>query len=414
MLIRRFASLLLISAVPLAAQIVNNTVTVTASQSSTAQPDEAVFSVTVASGLDKSLDDAVAAVSSLGITAANLVSVGVSPPGLPPPPCVTVTSPPQCPPSNLQWNFQLVVPFSKLKDTTAALAALQKSISQNNSGLTLSFSLSGTPVSGQQAPTCNLANLVSQARAQAQDIAGAAGFKAGVVVGLTSATSNGAPLCSLTARFALGAMFGQLEPNAIIITATRTNVIQPDQVLIGLNVQSPTTAGLDDITGALTGAGIAGASFTGVYTTNIYVPTKNGQTALLWSFTLTAPLGKLSATLSQVLSAEQTISGNNSGLTLTFFVGAAQVSQQSQPCSQAALLADAQAQAKQVAAAAGVTVGAILSIGQGSSSVAALQVVQQSVSVLGGIIETNGVGYASLLTSPVYPTCSLTVQFQLM
>jgi hypothetical protein len=64
MLIRRFAPLLFISAIPLAAQIVNNTVTVTASQSSVAQPDEAVFSVTVGSGLDKSLDDAVAAVSS--------------------------------------------------------------------------------------------------------------------------------------------------------------------------------------------------------------------------------------------------------------------------------------------------------------------------------------------------------------
>jgi hypothetical protein len=99
-------------------------------------------------------------------------------------------------------------------------------------------------------------------------------------VGLTSATSNGALIgCSLTARFALGAMFGQPQPN-ITITATRTDVIQPDQVLIGLNVQSATTAGLDDITGALTGGGIAGASFTGVYTTNINVPTKNPQTAL--------------------------------------------------------------------------------------------------------------------------------------
>jgi hypothetical protein len=154
MLIRRFASLLFISAVPLLAQISNNTVTVTASQNSTAQPDEAVFSVTVGSGVGKSLDDAVAAVLGLGITAANLVSVGVSPP-----PCVAVTSPPQCPPPNLQWIFQLVVPFSKLKDTIAALAALQKSISQNNSGLTLSFALSGTRLSAQQAPTCNLANL---------------------------------------------------------------------------------------------------------------------------------------------------------------------------------------------------------------------------------------------------------------
>ena len=425
MLIRRFASLLLISAVPLLGQISNNTVTVTASQNSTAQPDEAVFSVTVGSGVDKSLDDAVAAVSSLGITPANLVSVGVPPPGVPPPgvpppACVTVTGAPQCPPPNLQWIFQQVVPFSKLKDTTAALAALQKSISQNNSGLTLSFALSGTRLSAQQAPNCNLADLVSKARMQAQDIAGAAGFKAGSIVGLTSATSNGALIgCSLTVRFALGMMFGQPEPN-ITITATRINNIQPDQVLVGLSVTSGTTAGLDDITSALTSAGISGASFIGVYTTSIYVPTKNPQTALLWSFTLTAPLGKLSATLSQVLSAEQTISGNNSGLTLTFYIEGTQVSpqlQQSQPCSQAALLADAQAQAKQVAAAAGVTAGAILSMGEGSSGVAALQVVPgyqfvaatSFTSVLGG-----GAAYSNTLLTPTSLTCSLTVQFQLM
>jgi uncharacterized protein YggE len=101
--------------------------------------------------------------------------------------------------------------------------------------------------------------------------------------------------------------------------------------------------------------------------------------------------------LSQVLSAEQTISGNNSGLTLTFGVEGLQVSQQlqqSQTCSQPALLADAQVQAKQVATAAGVSAGAILSMGEGSSGVAALQVVPgiqwveatSFTSVLGGTV----------------------------
>jgi uncharacterized protein YggE len=90
------------------------------------------------------------------------------------------------------------------------------------------------------------------------------------------------------------------------------------------------------------------------------------------------PLAKLSATLSQVLSADQMVSGNNSGLTLTFSVQGRQVSQQlqqSQPCSQAALFADAQAQAKQMAAAAGVSAGPILSMGEGGGAVLAVQVV---------------------------------------
>jgi uncharacterized protein YggE len=421
MLIRRSAFLLLISAVSLLAQISNNTVTVMASQSSAAQPDQAVFSVAVTSAIDKSLDQIVAAVSGLGITAANLVQISNAQ--------VAVSfspTPPQAgtaPPLPLNYVFQLVVPFSKLKDTTAALTALQKSISQNNSGLTLSFTLSGTQISGQQAPTCNSTNLVAQARAQAQDIAGAAGFKAGTIVGLTSATSAAAPICSLTVRFALGAMFGQPEP-MITFTATRTNTFQPDQVLIGLSVQSPTTAGLDDITGALTGAGIAGATFTGVYTNTSYLVSggvQTPQTVLVWSFTLTAALSKLSATFTQLTSAQQTISGNNSGLTLTFYVEGLQPSQQlqqSQSCPQAALLADAQAQAKQVAAAAGVSAGAILSMAEGSTGTIAVPTVAYRFGDFTTGVITSGVGYASLLPSPVLPTpqptCSLTVQFQLM
>jgi uncharacterized protein YggE len=415
--------LLLIPATPLLAQLANNTVTVTASQSSAAQPDEAVFSVTVGSGLDKILDDAVAAIASLGITAANLVQINTGlPTNLVIPGGTSVPPPSGVPATLLEWTFQLVVPFSKLKDTTAALTSLQKSISQNNSGLSLSFTLSGVRVSAQHAPACNLADLVSQARAQAQDIAGGAGFKAGAIVGLTSATSNAALLgCSLTVRFALGAMFGQPEP-IITITATRTNAIQPDQVLIGLTVQSPTTAGLDDVTGALTAAGISGTSLTGVYTTNIYSPAKNPQTALVWSFTLTAPLAKLSSTLSQILSAQQSISGDNSGLTLTFYVEGMQVSpqlQQSQPCSQTALLADAQTQATQVAAAAGVSAGPILSMAEGGGGVgASLQIVPAFRTGDFTSVVTSGSLVASFLPTTVYsapsPTCSLTVQLRLM
>ena len=419
MVLRRFAYLLLISAVPLLAQISNNTVTVTASESPAAQPDEAVFSVAVTSLIDTSLDQVVAAVSGLGITAGNLVEisnanvlVASGPTRAQPEPAAAVP---------LNWVFQLVVPFSKLKDTTAALAAFEKSISQNNSGLIVSFRLSGTQVSAQQTPACNLANLVAQARSQAQDIAGAAGFKAGAVVGLASSTSNGAPLvCSLTARFTLGAMFGQPEP-VITVTATRTNTIEPDQVLIGLSVQSPTTAGLDDITGALTGAGVAGATFTGV--TTFYTATGiQTQTELVWSFTLTAALAKLSATLGPLDSAEQTISGNHSGLTLTFYIGGLQISpqlEQSQTCSEAALLADAHSQAKAVAALAGVSVGSILSMTEGSNG--SLNVVPvPSAAFLAGdftsVIFDPNIGYPlnnSRVSTP-QRTCSLTVRFELM
>jgi hypothetical protein len=219
------------------------------------------------------------------------------------------------PPSSLGWTFQLTLPFFKTKDTTAALTSLQKTISLNNSGLMLSFALTGTRVSGQQAANCNLADLVVQSRAQAQQAASGAGLDAGAILGLTSATSTAAPLfCSLTARYALGTMFGQPGAEQHSITATRPNNIQPDPVLVGLSVTFGITAGLDDITSALTGAGISGASFTGVSTTAFYpYGSQTPQAALVWSFTLTVPLVKLSATLSQVRSAHQTISANKSG-----------------------------------------------------------------------------------------------------
>jgi hypothetical protein len=206
------------AAAPLLAQLANNTVTVTASQTSTAQPDEAVFNVNVSSGADKSLDYVVAAVAGVGITAADLVAIGN--------PSYANGLPAD---AFLNWNFQLFVPLSKLKDTMAALTALQQTISQN-SVLTLKFTMSGTRASRQLTPECNLADLVAKARAQAQDIASAAGLNAGVIVSLTSVTLNGSPLeCSLTARFALGAMFGQPGPNSITIKAARTINTPPDR-----------------------------------------------------------------------------------------------------------------------------------------------------------------------------------------
>ena len=70
---------------------------------------------------------------------------------------------------------------------------------------------------------------------------------------------------------------------------------------------------------------------------------------------------------------EQTIAQNNSGLTLTFTVEGTQASQshkmqQSQPCSNADLIADATAQAQKLAAAAGLTLGPILRLSNAPSS----------------------------------------------
>jgi hypothetical protein len=98
-----------------------NSVTVTATRTIYAQPDQVVFAVNVMS--ETSLEAVVAALAGSGITASNLVSVG----GFP----VTVNGAVFLP---LQWTFTLPAPLSKLKDTIASLSALQQTIAQKNAG----------------------------------------------------------------------------------------------------------------------------------------------------------------------------------------------------------------------------------------------------------------------------------------
>jgi uncharacterized protein YggE len=375
-------------------------VSVTASSSSTQQPDQVVFGVTVSSGIDKNLSDIVGALSGSGIAAANLTSVNsvqiVNPLALPP-----QTAP------KVNWNFQLTAPLEKVKDTTTSLTMLQKSIAQANNGLTLSFSVTGTQIS--QSQSCDVAGLVNNGRTQAQKIAAAAGLSVGAIVAVSNFTSNAVPLCSLSITFALGGTTGRPGPNSITITATRTSNTPPDQALIAINMTSAPTASLDDITAALSGAGITGATFTGISTTTIYVANGNQtvpQSVLQWSFSLTAPLASLKSALAPLVAAQQTIAKQNSGLALSFYIEGAQVSaqaHQAQPCSQSDLMSDARTQAEKVAVAAGVTAGPVLSISDSGSQTALPNYIASDFLL--------GVVTSVLYTAPA--SCSLTTQFQL-
>jgi hypothetical protein len=385
-------------------QISNNTVTVTASQSATVAPDLVVFWVAVGSGFDQSLNDVVAAVSGLGLTAANLVGVNVQPQPLavdPPGGAGGVLPGLAVLPSPLQWQFQLIVPFAKMKDTTAALAALQQSLGQNNSSLTLTYQVSGAQFSAQS-PDCNLANLVSQARTMAQQITTPAGMTPGAIVGLNGSTSANTPaVCSLTVRFALGMMFAQ-GPNAITITATRLNPTAPDQATVYLAVNSPPSAVLDDITGALTKAGITGVTFVGVTSTTVY-SNNLPQTSLNWTFTETAPLATLNKTLQQLEAVPRTLTG-----IMSLNVSVPNVSASHPPaCPQSDLVNDAHTMAQKVASAAGGSAGPILSMAEGASAAAPAGVAFAGSFLLGAVT-------TSVISTAPPPTCSLTVQYQLM
>jgi hypothetical protein len=211
---------LLSSASLLSAQTDSNSITVVASRNASLQADQAVFGVSVGSGLTATLEDVLGALQGSGITIANFT--GISTPtlsfvGIPtallpaPSPSVPI----------LQWSFTLAVPLSKIKDTITTLTTVQQNAAKKNNGLSVTFQVQGSQVSpqAQQSQTCALTDLIADARAQAQKLADAAGMGAGVILAMSSATSIPtatsaglssfligvvpSPNCTLTVKFAL-------------------------------------------------------------------------------------------------------------------------------------------------------------------------------------------------------------------
>src|ERR1039457_2549508 len=58
--------------------------------------------------------------------------------------------------------------------------------------------------------------------------------------------------------------FGQIDSNAVTVTASRNANLQPDQVLFGVGVTSGLNVSLDDVVAALAGSGITVANFSSV------------------------------------------------------------------------------------------------------------------------------------------------------
>jgi uncharacterized protein YggE len=199
--------------------------------------------------------------------------------------------------------------------------------------------------------------------------------------------------------------FGQIESHTVTISAARSLVFEPDQIVLQLSVRSNPSATLDQIVGALSSLGVTGADLTGTYNSN--------PLTLSWNFSFTAPLANLTATMGSITKIEQTIAQNNSGLTLTFYISGTQVSQQlqqAQTCPNSDLISDASAQAQKLASAAGMTLGPILRLSNALSS----QPTFVAENVVNGILGANAFNQflVAPLSSPM--TCSLVVKFQLL
>src|SRR5262249_5830899 len=154
---RRLAAFLIFTSCAFA-QLDSNSVSVTVSRNTALQPDQALFTVAVTSDLNTTLSDVLTAVHPGGLTLANFSSAA--------PTIQYVQNGAGTKPQQLNQSiFALTTIIGNIKGTTENLTAIQKSVSQNSSGLTLSFSLQGTQVSSQlaQSQTCDIAGLLADA-----------------------------------------------------------------------------------------------------------------------------------------------------------------------------------------------------------------------------------------------------------
>ena len=201
------ALLFLIAVPPVLAQ---NSITVTATRPSNAQPDQILLSVDVLTGTDATRDDVLSALQGSIVTAANFSSVRTVQQYI-------VNGTQNQAVQDLDWTFTLTAPLANFKTTLSQLTALQQIVAQKKNGMSVSFSVQGTQVSpqAQQGVTCSASDLLSDARTQAQKMAVAAGAAVGSVLAMSGATvaqpASGAlfsspdyvPMCSMTVKFAL-------------------------------------------------------------------------------------------------------------------------------------------------------------------------------------------------------------------
>jgi uncharacterized protein YggE len=199
-------------------------------------------------------------------------------------------------------------------------------------------------------------------------------------------------------------LFGQLDSDTVTIQASRSVNLTPDQVVFAVSVSAGPTTSLDQIVAALASSGITATNFVGV------TGGADNQSPLQWLFTLAAPLTKIKATIALTV-LQQSIAHNNSGLTLMFQVQRTQFSPesiQSQSCAAKDLVAGAQTQAQNVAAAAGLYVGPIVAISDGSSAMPTF------AARVGDFLIGNWINPTGLWYNPTPPGCSVEVKFKLL
>jgi hypothetical protein len=194
--------LFLALAAPVFAQIDDHTLTISVSRNVTATPDQVVFNVSVTSPPDSALTDVVGLLAGTGITASNLSYIGGG--------------------AVVDWNFELVTPFSAMKETIAALTIAKQRIVSKTGVPSMQFRVVSQRTSAAaQSAACPLTSLVSDARREADRIASASGVRLAGIVGLSEGLNT---FAIATAAARLGSFSAVIyDPLTTIPTAILRN-----------------------------------------------------------------------------------------------------------------------------------------------------------------------------------------------
>jgi hypothetical protein len=212
----RTLTLFVIFAALVFGQLDSNSITVSSSRNTNLQPDQVVFSVYVDTTPDVGLDGVLDALQPAGVTTANFASVATA----------YVPTGSLAPRFPLEWSFALPVPFAKMKETTAMLSNLQQTVIQTNSSLIILFSVQGTQIAPQtqQSQSCVLTDVLSDAKAQAQKLADAAGLALGGILALSGSTSTTVSSSVLAPGTYIGRSFSSLTSNAFYLPPCSVSV----------------------------------------------------------------------------------------------------------------------------------------------------------------------------------------------
>jgi uncharacterized protein YggE len=197
------------------------------------------------------------------------------------------------------------------------------------------------------------------------------------------------------------AQAADLDNNTITVTATRTmNTTAPDQAWILVQLITPRDTGLDVVLAKLQGIGLGATDLASVFTSTV--------TNLQWNFTKATPLTAIKSTLASLTRLQSSVGAEVLNFSITGVQRSA-AALAAQPCPLPALVSDARKQAEALAAAAGLRVGAIVSVSDQSAS-ATVTVYDVSLAVL---VPASFLFVAPYVSAPAKYSCALTVQFKL-